>query len=320
MELSFLLHALHRHFIYKVVRVKWLIPSHNLIEINEPSTGNLVHTSFSRAEINSKSLTTFRFLNRHHPSSQIAITAWTTLGGKENASGVILAAEDARAFSFNSANYIYFQRPSIGPKGLPDCTIHIYDPSSKNEWEVRVEGISYNGKNWIPFERNGKLHFIYSISPLIVVECSWGHSNLIQGRVVFTEDQDISTDLHWGDELAYFGAARGGSQLVPLTHDVYIGFTHITSPGALKFSHQAGVLLFNPKNMKVLHRPISKLIPGLLVDPFGINIQGSTLDMHYSYAVNNPSDKDVIVGSSTVSFELKDLFRALGISDLQIMM
>lgn len=315
-EANFLLHRIYRRFASGIIKIKWLIPSYDSRVIADPSTGSLVHTSFSQATINGKSLVTFRFLNRDELSSEIPVTAWTVSENSTKKSGIILNAEDARAFSFNGSVFVYFQRPILGAGELPDCSIHIFEPSSGREWEVRAKGITFNGKNWIPFERDEKLYFIYSIAPLTLIKCDWGESDFIHGEVIYTEDPKPSKELRWGDDLAYFGAARGGSQLIRLSQDAYLGFTHITLPGALKFSHQAGVILFSPNTNRISHAAISKLSPGLLVDPFGISIIGDKVEMHYSYAVNNPSDRDAIVGSSSICFVLSDLLKMLTVNNL----
>jgi hypothetical protein len=217
--------------------------------------------------------------------------------------GIIPGAEDARVFHFSGKMYLYYQVSFVRDDGTLDCKIYVFDPLVSAYWEVRSP-FNFNGKNWIPFENSGELYFIYSLEPLIVLKVKTWRQTYIQTEIYYDQSSLRSSDIVWGDEIGFFGSIRGGSQLIEVDKDIHLGFTHITPENILKFSHQAGVILFNFREMNFQHLVLTKLKPGFLVDPFGIEIQNRMVRMFYSYSINNPHEFTSTVGSSSALFDL----------------
>jgi hypothetical protein len=99
--------------------------------------------------------------------------------------------------------------------------------------------------------------------------------------------------------------------MISLGGQEYLAFTHVTPSGVLKFSHQAGALLFNADNFTYKHIYLSSLKPGLLVDPFGIQIESGGIEMSYSYSINNPHEVSSIVGSAIATFDFSEILYKL---------
>jgi hypothetical protein len=260
--------------------------------------------ALSRSSIGQLTLTTFRIIDRSERTPPL--TVWISQDETTTTTGVIPLAEDARVFQFEDSLFIYYQVAVRREDDSLDCDIYLFDPSRSITVPI-LSPIPFNGKNWIPYEYQGSLFFVYSLEPLIVLQTiEWTDEGLIL-EIVYTAENGSPINLAWGDNLGFFGGIRGGSQLISLGDHEYLAFTHVTPSGVLKFSHQAGVLLFNAKEISYKHAFLTSLKPGLLVDPFGIQISANVIEMSYSYSINNPHDATSIVGSSIATFHLSDL-------------
>ncbi len=289
-----------------IVRVKWSVKPVSTDILHGPDSGSLTPFAYSSAVIGLEKLQSFRVINRSGDAVFINSTTWVLNNSEELTGGIIAGAEDARVFQYDGKLYIYFQVSFRNLDGSQDCRVYVFDPRTSTTWLVSSP-FQFSGKNWIPYEDSGDLHFIYSLQPLIVIKVvSWSDEQL-STQVVHDESNFISQKISWGDEKGSFGAIRGGSQLLRISGDIFVGFTHITPPGVLKFSHQAGVIFFNARDKTFKHKALTKVKPGLLVDPFGIEIDEEKVRMIYSYSVNNPHETYSVVGSTIATFNFSDL-------------
>ncbi len=305
-RLSRLVNLLNVKLSSSVVRVNWTIKPTIVEAIHGPESSSITPFAYSSGVVKGENLQTFRVICHLEDAASINSTTWMLETSEVSTCGIIADAEDARVFQFKGQLFIYFQESFRNVDGSQDCRIFVFDPRTSISRLVESP-LSFSGKNWIPYEESGNLYFIYSLQPLIIMKVvSWGDS-LLSTTIVHDESNFTNQEVSWGDENGSFGAIRGGSQLLRVADGFYIGFTHVTPSGILKFSHQAGVLLFNSREKTFKHKTLTKLKPGLLVDPFGIEIYGDRIRMIFSYSVNNPHEKHSIVGSSISTFNFRDL-------------
>lgn len=289
-----------------LVRVAWTVSPIETLIVFKPDLATLVPFALSQANLNQDTLTTFRVIDRSEKSP--SLTVWNLNNDKFARAGSIPFAEDARVFQARGALFIYYQVAVQREDGSLDCDIFIFDPVKSITTQV-FSPFLFNGKNWVPYEYEGCLHFIYSIDPIIVLRTKSWTDEILLLEVAFTEKAFSFTEFAWGDRLGIFGSIRGGSQLLPIGNDKFLGFTHVTPPGVLKFSHQAGILLYDAKTFTVEHKNLTELKPGLLLDPFDICLSGDIVQMSYSFSVNNPHELESVVGSSVAVFSFERLYK-----------
>jgi hypothetical protein len=287
-----------------LVQRPWLISSSADIDFFVAENSSLVPFALSRSSIGQLTLTTYRIIDRS--GNTPPLTVWIYENGKTTTTGVIPLAEDARVFQFGDLLYIYYQVAVQKEDNSLDCDIFLFDPIQSISLPI-LSPFPFNGKNWIPYEYEGCLNFVYSLEPLIVLRTTEWTDEGLDLELVHSPENRSPNNLVWGDNLGFFGSIRGGSQLIELGDHEYLAFTHVTPAGVLKFSHQAGALLFNAKNFTYTHVFLTSLKPGLLVDPFGIQIEDDVIAMSYSYSINNPHEFSSIVGSSIAKFKLSEV-------------
>lgn len=289
-----------------VVRVKWIIKPISVSSLHKPGSGSLTPFAYSCAVVGIHKLECYRVIIHLGTTSFINSTIWSFNNSEVTVGGIIENAEDARVFQYNEKLYIYYQVPYRNTDGTQDCRVFIFDPITSKSQQVLCP-FAFTGKNWIPFEDSGALFFIYSLQPLVVLKVTSWHVKNLSTQVVSDEGNFSNKSVTWGDDQDAFGSIRGGSQLLQISENEFLGFTHITPRGILKFSHQAGAILYNSKQNSFKHLTLTVLKPGLLIDPFGIEVNGTNVRMIYSYSVNNPHEVSSIVGSSVATFKISDL-------------
>lgn len=294
------------------IQVPWRIKPFEISTYFSAENPTLVPFALSKSGVGQRTLTTFRIIDRSNLTP--ALTVWIYQDGSTFKSGLIPLAEDARVFQFEDSLFIYYQIAVQKSDGSLDCDIYVFDPERSRTNQL-ISPLSFNGKNWIPYQYQGDLFFIYSVDPLIVFRAAeWTDDELVLD-LVFPKHYKTPEPFTWGDDLELFSSVRGGSQLIPLGNHELLAFTHVTSKGILKFSHQAGVLLFNAKDFTFKHIFLTRLKPGLLIDPFGIQIENNVVQMSYSISINNPHENASVVGSSIATFKLSELLQEFGVSE-----
>lgn len=125
--------------------------------------------------------------------------------------GSEIQAEDPRLIEVNGELYIIFIGNSPFPNQIK-CIWLIKDGTADGI-PLSIEGVPFNRieKNWVPFEHNNELYFIYNYSPLIILKYKTnGVCEIVKGNLPFPT------------HLTYI---RGGSNLLKV-QDGYIGFAH----------------------------------------------------------------------------------------------
>ena len=206
---------------------------------------------------------------------------------------IITGGEDPRLFIHNDNAYLYFQKKSVGNE--MDCDISLLEIETGITSEIRSL-TGFNGKNWIPFSHNGKLHLVYGLSPLSVITLENAGSGF---RVLSQSGLDEYKNAKWGDGLGIFSGLRGGSPFEKIDSEYAIAFTHITPPGYLKNFHRLGLLVLNLQTGTLSHSHShlhSKTYSLALFDPYGICIKNSV----------NSAESIVGLWSSSLLGELHD--------------
>ena len=312
-EASKIFAKFHFTLLAPILRISWNLKPSLVKVIVPPSTGDVVLFSHSVGGGQVDSLRCFRLINRSLGFEAAQATTYSYIDSHQNQIvGVIDNAEDARIFRFRGENYLYYQTLKNDKSDGLDCDIWVFDPKNQRSRKL-ITDFSYNGKNWVPYEFENELYFIYSFQPFIVLKCNFNESSELRCTQFWPKEYVNSIPLEWGDNFGFFGPIRGGSQLLPINDRYLIGFTHITLPVPLKFSHQMGVILLDTLRNEFHHRVLTKLRYGLLVDPFGIEINAGQISVNYSYSINRPEDKFSAVGSSTAYFDYE---RVLSLFDL----
>lgn len=316
LEASKFLAFIHLGSLKPIIRISWKIKPSLVKVIAPPSVGSVVLFAHSTGRNQKSNLRSFRVLNRTPGFEPVQVTTYEFTDSSFNRKlGVIEGAEDARVFGLKGNQYLYYQTLDEDSTNGLDCDIWIFDPINQKSRKV-IAGLSYNGKNWAPFELNDELYFIYSFDPFIVLKANLDGNQEIICEQIWPKVKVELTNLKWGDSLGYFGPIRGGSQLVPINDHYFIGFTHITLPTPLKFSHQIGVVILDTRSFEYHHKILTDLRYGLLVDPYGIEINANTISVSYSYSINRPEDTFSAVGSSTAYFQKERIFSIFQLPDL----
>lgn len=316
-EASKFLAFIHLASMKPMVQVSWRIKPKFIKAIAPPSVGSVVLFSHSAGSSQKSSLRSFRMLNRTPGFETVQVTTYEfTDSNSKRTLGVIGSAEDARVFGLMGNQYLYYQTLAKDSSKGMDCDIWIFNPINQESRKV-ISKLPYNGKNWVPFELNGNLYFIFSFEPFIVLKANLNGDKEIVCEQVWPKHQTSFVDLSWGDSIGFFGPIRGGSQLLPINERYLIGFTHVTLSPPLKFSHQIGVVILDTKSFEFQHHVLTNLRYGLLVDPYGVEIQDDTISVSYSYSVNRPEDVLSAVGSSTAYFHKEKLFSLFNVPDLK---
>jgi tetratricopeptide (TPR) repeat protein len=111
--------------------------------------------------------------------------------------------EDCRLFKWGIGWFASATARDLNPAGIcQQVLLHVGDEGFDGLWPLSNPASGYHEKNWMPVEFNGSLMFIYSVSPLAVVQ----FDPVSEGVSIAGESE----------APAALSAARGGSQLVRL--------------------------------------------------------------------------------------------------------
>jgi hypothetical protein len=167
--------------------------------------------------------------------------------------GFLIRAEDPRLFIFNEKVYVVFI--CLSPyKNQRQC-IAITEFNEWNPIFLQVKDVTKNEieKNWSPFVKNNKIHFIYNYDPLIVLDYDLNKDGLC--NVVFKQN---NKSLPINTEQTYL---RGGTNLLPYSNEYYIGAAHTrlnTHP-----SYYSIIVLLNTNKWELVYisKPVMYTLP-----------------------------------------------------------
>jgi hypothetical protein len=214
--------------------------------------------------------------------------------------------EDPRLFIFASDPWIYWQRSN---HECSDMDIFITNLRTNKVYELNAP-FKINGKNWVPFTfDSGKLGFLYSLDPLVVLRIDDFETSIVDLEVVYPPK--IVDNFFWGDEFTCIGKIRGGTPLIRIGDNRHIGFSHLTYYGKFKESHTLGVYIFDEVTNKIQHAEISKFKRRVLIDPYGVSSGETSIIVQTSLSSGNPVRKYVFGYDLFLEYSLESIIKRL---------
>lgn len=294
-----------------LLRPAWLHKPISVSIKSNPTNSDFVGFAYSTLFHDNSRYSVIRLTTRKSNSIHIEgvlVTVDRNLNGKLS-SFWLENAEDPRLLLFNDKVYIYIQVARFQEGRVIDCDIYLVDVETKVHHKL-IPPFSYSGKNWIPYDKNGSLFFIYSLQPLIVLKIPT--KNLDVESIFLTQVfGPVVRELAWGDELGFIGEIRGGTPFLQIDECNYLAFSHITPKGSRKTDHFMGALIYNSNDYLVRHLPITARRNARMFDPFGISIVDDTVQVDYSSSIFTPHWGKMPVASATVIFSKSELLRSV---------
>ena len=175
----------------------------------------------------------------------------------------IPCGEDPRLFFYKQEPWLYIQ---IYNESERDVEIRVRNLVNGVEYKLHSP-LDFNGKNWVPFEKNDELHFIYSLEPLVVLKMSFDKQGIPGLQQVLSPTRFRPS---WGINFANsIGRIRGGTPGINFEENI-LGFTHKVHDAPNYQFHTLGLFTLNLNDFELKLVEISKLSPGFLIDPYGV--------------------------------------------------
>ena len=209
--------------------------------------------------------------------------------------------EDPRLFLFNGQNWIMIQTFIPSAK---DVEITVYNLDTDQSY-ILTSPLGFNGKNWVPYEFDSNLYFIYSLEPFIVMKATFIEENI----VLTTEKYEKEFKPQWEhDPIHSIGWVRGGTPaLMVQSKKYYVGFSHAINNNSDIHSHTFGIYLFNPQTFCIQKKPLSRYVPNLLLDPYGLRILDNLCEIDLSVGIFDIHIPDSVVANITFSSNILDI-------------
>jgi len=291
----------------KLLRTRWVVKPLETSNLTPTTRGDLVEMAIGDVNIKGRSLSTSRIVLRSNNNSYGIAVKWKLNSGLNSRAGFINLGEDPRIFVFRGELWFYYQ---IAIQGTGDCQLYIFNPEQNLTLQLRTEK-NFSGKNWVPFEFRGELHFVYSYVPFILYRAKVVPHEGVRFIDLEIVDTRLFTmeamNLEWRDNFG-FGAIRGGSSLIEIEPGIFAGFTHVNKGGEFEKSHQIGYLEIDFSLKTVKHREITKQKMNLLTAPYGINlIENTKICLSYNSSVGSVSNQFQPITNRSSTFLLSDL-------------
>jgi len=297
-------------FDQKLLRPIWSIKPMTTETLIAATRGDLAEIAFVESTLYENTLTASRFLRKSNESAYGIVVHWNYQSSQSSDAGFIDLAEDPRIFRFQEELWLYYQ---IANAPDPDCKMFMFNPSRNITLELRIAQ-GFGGKNWVPFEFQGKLYFIYSFEPFSLfksttaVESGTNFLDFepVESKITFFSDLNNG----WRDKSG-IGSIRGGTPLVEIEPGKFIGFTHVNKGGRLEKSHQIGFVEIDLLNNKIHHHEITKPKLNLLTAPYGIDLlEDGQVSVTYNCSVGSVHNQYQPIESRKSIFSLTDLRKA----------
>ena len=164
--------------------------------------------------------------------------------------GFEIEAEDPRMVKINNKIYVVFI--CLSPYEGQNRCIAITEFDKFEPTYLQVENMEKNPieKNWAPFEKDGKLHFVYNYDPLIILTYDFNKDGLC--KVIYKQN---NVDLPIKTEATFL---RGGSNLLHYRDNYYIGGCHSRVNDGSRFYHFTHIVLLDVVDWKIvfLSKPV----------------------------------------------------------------
>jgi hypothetical protein len=164
--------------------------------------------------------------------------------------GFEIEAEDPRMVKVNNKIYVVFI--CLSPYEGQNRCIAITEFDKFEPIYLQIENMQKNPieKNWAPFEKDGKLHFVYNYDPLVIITYDFNKDGIC--KVIYKQN---NVDLPIKTETTFL---RGGSNLLHYRDNYYIGGCHSRIHDGTRFYHFTHIVLLDVVNWTIvfLSKPV----------------------------------------------------------------
>jgi len=164
--------------------------------------------------------------------------------------GFEIEAEDPRMVKVNNKIYVVFI--CLSPYEGQNRCIAITEFDKFEPTYLQIENMQKNPieKNWAPFEKDGKLHFVYNYDPLVILTYDFNKDGIC--KVIYKQN---NVDLPIKTETTFL---RGGSNLLHYRDNYYIGGCHSRTHDGTRFYHFTHIVLLDVVNWTIvfLSKPV----------------------------------------------------------------
>jgi hypothetical protein len=252
----------------------------------------------SFANLNGERITAYRNLERSNRPSWETTNVTVSL---RNTELVFERGEDPRLFTYNSQNWIMIQKFIPAQK---DIDIVIYNLETNKSFSLQSP-LGFNGKNWVPYENDSNLYFIYSLEPFVVMKANFAVNEV--DLIMVKEEKNFKPT--WEHDPAHsVGWVRGGTPALKVPNkEYYVGFSHSINNNHDIHCHTFGMYLFNPRTFEIQHAQLSKYTPNLLIDPYGLRLSEKECEIDISIGLFDIHDSSSTVVNVTYILDIFDM-------------
>ena len=214
--------------------------------------------------------------------------------------------EDPRLFKFRNEPHAMIQ---IFDESERDVQIRILNLKNGLMFDLHSP-FGFNGKNWVPFEFQGRLHFLYALSPkVILVLRKYGDGNSLEKINSIEKFNPV-----WEHNLEEsIGIYRGGSPALQIEPNNYFGFSHAINPEHDIHAHRLGIFSLTMPDQVLTHRYLTEYKESFLVDAYGLQKTKGQVLLDGSMAIGDIHDLDSQILNFRMYFELSQVKALLGI-------
>ena len=208
---------------YYLLRKSLNFPIINLLYKTEFSSS--IKWWFSSVTLKDKKFTAYRVQPRYfrYHKAFVKKTFMSVKFISNNKKKTFNNAMDPKLFVYKNKILLYFQKRH---KLRRDCTIFLHDPNSNKTYNINSP-FNFNGKNWVPISGLNSLIFVYNIDPLIILKVV----DLNKGKMKAITKVKKGFKPEWNVQdidSSFVGSKRGGSPMVKVGDNRYLGIGHST--------------------------------------------------------------------------------------------
>ena len=208
--------------------------------------------------------------------------------------------EDPRLFNFRNEPHAMIQ---IFDQSKRDIEIRIINLKNGHKFNLHSP-FGFNGKNWVPFEFHGKLHFLYALSPkVILVLREYGDGNSLE-KINFIEKFNPVWEHNLEESI---GIYRGGSPALQIETNIFCGFSHAINPDYDIHAHRLGIFSLRMPDQDFTHRYLTKYKENFLIDAYGLQVTKRRVLLDGSMAIGDIHEIDSKIFNFRMSFELPNV-------------
>ena len=178
------------------------------------SSANFKNRKFIAYRIIKRFFRYYKFFSEDHTSVELILN---------NKKKIFANAERPLFFKNKNKIFLYFEK---GSTTKIDNLIYLYDTHLKKTYKISSP-FNFNGKNWIPVSGLKSLVFIYTIDPLVILKVT----DLKKGKMkaITKIKQGFKPEWDTRDiDTTFVGSKRGGSPVVKVGKNQYLGIGHST--------------------------------------------------------------------------------------------